>query len=481
MGAQRANTGVMKYWFFNGSDVVGPFSLKELTEQKGFNADSLICPEACSDQDDHWQPARSFKEVEHCLLPDEPEEDTPSFEQEMDTLLRQTSPLAFEKTNTDGPNLQLPNKPAKPGPIEDYFNHIQKEDLGEILGIPAPAENSDMDLAHALEKQLAQTSSARQKEKPADIDEQTAAHLEQELSSAQETHHVATVTEVFATRAPLSGNVSQAVTVDTPAHLATQTAQETAHSLPSVPAQDGAILPSAGEPPVAQTRSQQPVLPISHENALQHPPVVQTTPQRTDPAVTNSSAPTHLPGNFQADHSTPQPTQVPYHGSVSRSPVLFHTHAKRTWVFMLALGTIVGSVLVLQGLRAHPVDLSPQAPPAAPAALAVTTPKPAVPAPAVTPQDRQDRALEIVQNYALSGSRGTISHYLTKLYQPQLAQGYVARWEAEPLHKNAYLVKYQLTKTRKEPIIYIFQADVSTGKLTGALNNISLDLVGKIL
>ena len=31
-----------------------------------------------------------------------------------------------------------------------------------------------------------------------------------------------------------------------------------------------------------------------------------------------------------------------------------------------------------------------------------------------------------------------------------------------------------------EPIVYVFQADVSKGTLTGALNNVALDLLGKI-
>ena len=69
---------------------------------------------------------------------------------------------------------------------------------------------------------------------------------------------------------------------------------------------------------------------------------------------------------------------------------------------------------------------------------------------------------------------------LPHLYQTQLAQGYTATWGAEPLYKDTYIVKYRLTKTRKEPIIYVFQANVAANKLTGALNNISLDLVGKI-
>ena len=85
-----------------------------------------------------------------------------------------------------------------------------------------------------------------------------------------------------------------------------------------------------------------------------------------------------------------------------------------------------------------------------------------------------------MQNYQLSGSRGTIASYFDRLYQTKKAQGYTGSWSAEPLHKSTYIVKYRLTKTRMEPIVYVFQADAASGKLTGALNNIALDLVGKI-
>ncbi len=101
------------------------------------------------------------------------------------------------------------------------------------------------------------------------------------------------------------------------------------------------------------------------------------------------------------------------------------------------------------------------------------------PAPQVQPS-LSDKALAVVQNYQLSGSRGTIASYFDRLYQTKKAQGYTGSWSAEPLHKSTYIVKYRLTKTRMEPIVYVFQADAASGKLTGALNNIALDLVGKI-
>ena len=131
------------------------------------------------------------------------------------------------------------------------------------------------------------------------------------------------------------------------------------------------------------------------------------------------------------------------------------------------------SLTALPAAKTYTQELLNDAPPAA------TTPVQQSVEP--TPEPSQEQiALSTVQNYTLSNNRGTISNYLNRLYQTQLAQGYNASWGAEPLYKDTYIVKYRLTKTRKEPIIYVFQANTATRKLTGALNNISLDLVGKI-
>lgn len=63
-----------------------------------------------------------------------------------------------------------PHEPAKSGPIEDYFNNIQGGDLGNILGIPDPNENSDMNLARAFEKQFKQTEPPLQTQTPVQIE-----------------------------------------------------------------------------------------------------------------------------------------------------------------------------------------------------------------------------------------------------------------------------------------------------------------------
>ena len=101
-------------------------------------------------------------------------------------------------------------------------------------------------------------------------------------------------------------------------------------------------------------------------------------------------------------------------------------------------------------------------------------------APAAPELNPADAARQIVQNYELPNFNGKVADYFDRIYKDKLAQGYSATWSAERLHNNVYIVKYRLSKTRSEPVVYIFQVDVSRNKLTGALNNITLDLVGKI-
>ncbi len=501
----------MRYWFFDGSDVLGPFVPKELERNKSFSATSLICPENFSNDGEHWQPAVSFVDFKHLFarLEDELADETVTLEQEMDGLLKQSSPLAFDKTTTDGPSLKLPQKPAAPGPIEDYFNNIKEEDLGDILGIPDPNDDSDMDLAHALEKQLAKTSSTRREEREAEQAAVAQAKEEQkELARAQETHHVATATEVF----------SPAPT--------TQSAPNATPSMPTVEeptlpvlAQDPAVSPL--QPPLQTDETTQHTAPLPLQATQQTAttkgdpvPEVQelvsastatkgaSAPDAQAPAPQTSAEPTIIPDPAALRHEKVEVNSInarlkqtqemkdflnqTQHDRLKKLNVTHHAHATKIALLFMALVVILGGLFVLREahtLRAPAVParttaqelLSPTTP------AATLSPSNAPVPTAVRPEkNNQQRALEIVQNHLLSGSRGTLQSYLTRIYQNQFAQGYTATWEAEPLYKDTYIVKYRLTKTRKEPIIYVFQANVALGKVTGALNNISLDLVGKL-
>ena len=485
----------MRYWFFNGNDVVGPFTLKELTQQKAFSETSLVCPENFSDDQDHWQVAATFAEFKPFFEQTAPEEEnTVTLDQELDTLLKERSPLAFDETPSDGPRLQIPNKPAKPGPIEDYFNRVKEEDLGDILGIPNPEENSDMDLAHALEKQLAKTSSTRREKQESNVDEQTAL----ELTQASATHHVASATEVF-------GPPTQLLTPPLTAQPATGL---------SMPTLEPITMPVLTQDPVAQEPMTEE--PVAKEPAVEEP--ATTVPALQEPASTPTDVqPLPVPAQATAQVTTAaaQPTEP----LINPDPALLRAEKvevnsvrarlkqtqeiqaflhetqnahfniqlqtrRRIAVMLLAMLAIIAGMLLALQLRPQQKPKQPdtQAPVAPAIELLEETPAPPT-APVVTPAtplSPEQKALALVQNYSLGEQRGKLVDYLSRMYKTQLAQGYNATWEAEPLYKNSYIVKYRLTKTRKEPIIYVFQADVAQGKLTAALNNISLDLVGKI-
>ena len=484
----------MKYWFFDGNDVTGPFSLKELTQNKSFSETSLVCPENFSDDGDHWQMAATFDELKPFLTPSlQPDEETSTFEQEMDTLLKERSPLAFDETPSEGPKLQIPKKPAKPGPIEDYFNRVKEEDLGDILGIPNPNENSDMDLAHALEKQLAKTSSTRRREREQEqeneVNEQTAA----ELKKANETHHVATATEVFGPAA------TQAA--DTAAPAPVKTKQESTMPLVESPTMPviAAPVPTAKteqaplvepEELVTQPAAQETTPPSPLQEQTQHAPAIVPDPaQLRREKVEVNSIRAHL-------KETQEMKDFLHETQNSRLKKEVRTQNKVIVMLLTALAIVGGLVLVFQLRTQNTAATTPIASaPVAPAQELLEEPAPVAEKPAVktpaAPQPPQaavhaqtaaqeQKALDIVKNHPLSGQRGSLATYLNRIYKSQLAQGYTGTWAAEPLYKNIYIVKYQLTKTRKEPIIYVFQADVAQGKLTGALNNISLDLVGKL-
>ena len=179
----------MKYWLFERGDVVGPFSAEELTGREGFGPQSLVCPEDRGDDDTFWKEAQFYedfapaaspapaepdeKQASAVLEPAQPAEKKDVFDEELDSLLSENNPLAEAEPSAGETAEKVhfpPHEPAKSGPIEDYFNNIQGGDLGNILGIPDPNENSDMNLARALEKQFKQTEPPLQTQTPVQIE-----------------------------------------------------------------------------------------------------------------------------------------------------------------------------------------------------------------------------------------------------------------------------------------------------------------------
>lgn len=644
----------MKYWFFDGNDVVGPFTPKELAARAGFAATSLVCPENFSENEDNWQTAAAFpdfhfdpKEGLPASAP-EPDENTDSFDEEMDTLLKERSPLSGPEENAaETPSLEIPKKPAKPGPIEDYFNNIKGEDLGNILGIPDPNENSDMNLARALETQFNKTAPPADKEiqpieddpfdefttdaadetdeilpapaaqtqppapdtaaepaaRPETANPQPQAEKAQPentpkkeiskkparakkqpapasvpISVAPEEDLVLTVRRELPPEkesVPAPAKVEQEKTVPGPKPLAEEDAPtfslpvlgrpET--ELPPVPVEEIPFEAVLNESPSSQPAPQEPPQEAAAVEASPSAPQTENAPGEMQPAETpaETGAPETPRGDDAAASEPAQTAQEPQDEEqpeelvpqtpeeepkdpkeetvrnilkgqlevpptpeleepiknvpvepqinqvkprLSQTPEIeeFLTQtqneriarsrsnkkAKAALSVLAALLAVGAAFFINQTVAQEPASsehktgVLPNPSPADVKPLAgsgVEELLPDIPVPPPAPQAQpslSDKALAVVQNYQLSGSRGTVASYFDRLYQTKKAQGYTASWSAEPLHKSTYIVKYRLTKTRMEPIVYVFQADAARGKLTGALNNIALDLVGKI-
>lgn len=618
----------MKYWLFDGSDVVGPFTPQELAARPGFAPTSLVCPENNSDQEDSWKMASAFEELSAEPAPAEEEElDTDTFDKEMDTLLKERSPLAgAQEPATEPPSsLKIPQKPAKPGPIEDYFNNMQGGDLGNILGIPDPNENSDMNLARTLAKQLNKTTP------PADkiVDQDPFDEFTEEPDEEPQAKPEPAAPAVAKPIAPQEENKAEPASIpmsaepeeemeltvhgaktqilsdssagqDTPEEKPAEVAKSEPAQAESNPTEPGPehpeLTPEQTEneskaattftlPVVDQPESElppmpqgpEPVLPAEQEvpSADIAAPVMDESAPATDTPLQNEVKTPKEPVNPPADQpeqAEPAPQEIKVASDPETTVVLatpgdepatqgaevqelaqqdnepvedilvgalkvkatpeiqepiksvpvmptvnqvrprlkptpeiqqFLTDTQNERIApnrnnkkaMAALAVLVallaiGILLMFNPMPADGQDKDEQNTPVSTELVPEEKTIPATddeilppaPPPAVKPQavSASDKALSAVQNYTLSGGRGTVAAYLDHLYRDKLSQGYTGAWSAEPLHKNAYIVKYRLTKTRMEPIVYVFQADVSKGTLTGALNNVALDLLGKI-
>jgi hypothetical protein len=542
----------MKYWLFDGSDIIGPFSLQELAGKRGFSSSSLVCPDGFSDQADHWQLASTFAELQPVLngepLPEEKPQ-TPA-----------DAPVEVDETPTGSDvSLRLPLTPGKAGPIEEYFNTIKGEDLGNILGIPDPNENTDADLARVIENELVNLPDKEVYEpfhQPvADTTAQPAPQPVKQTPAPK-----AQEVDTKPASAPQQDPAKQAQTAPKNAQAPAQKAPAPKPAQGAKKQNTGTAKPAAQ--PVKQAGTKQASKSAASQSARPNgstnkPAAAQPAPAKKQPPVKNKPAATQVQttsqtitkGEVEIEKFDTGRQEVDFSdysdqidsnacGAARQEEPTPAKPARSQWL-MAILACLLLFVLVnllvkdkdytgeiIYSAKNFVQDIWPaRFTGSATAALAETqapaapqeqplrsvaetlTPLPAVallPAqneeadlrsPYAEPENDESTDLTItegvpltpaqtallaVQNYQLPNGRGNIKDYLQNYYAPQFDKGYEADWSVALLHKNIYIVQYRLTKTRTEPIVYVFQADGEKGLLTGALNNITLDLVGKI-
>lgn len=634
----------MKYFLFDGGDVVGPFTVQQLRARPGFSGSSLVCPESHSEDDDYWKVSAAYEDfgLENAgrgtpgSFPSEQETEEAeemALQQEMSALVFEHDPLlsaVADKKKADAPSdsdvLASRNelricevRNTKPSPIEDYFNNINADDLGDILGIPDPNETSDLNLTRALKGETSPGKSKKEEKEWKDPFDDFAAH--EPLRARDERKELEKELPPEKTIPPVS------VSLMTQRESVSNTEADSLKKAPLAEEKDAAPVPADKDALTEQTK------PVSPNPALQAEPVsaqtvsTETAPAKRVPAVEpalqesallqasaesemkvidldaplptepaaapaaqDDNEPEEIVKNLDALDTKPpvsasssvvqdghasegedleegvthtfraeffpaqqlpadQPERMPEDDKVKKilqgeievevladmnepiknvKPIarketepekVLHampeetvkrqeSHArshKKATLFFLFTG-----IIVLGGAIFFSLSLGKKEPAKKKPASVQVTPKPAgngvfvpgasapsVSAVTVRPRVRDganprsttaavptavlvSKAKEIVQNHTLPNRNVTIGNYFDRIYKDKFAEGFTASWSAEPLHQDVYIVKYRLSKTRKEPIIYIFQVDVSTGKITGALNNITIDLVGKI-
>ena len=391
----------MRYWLFDGNDITGPFSPKELAARADFSAASMLAPETQSDDQNAWNRASSF----------------PHFQ-----FNEETGELTLADEVSPEPELALPAEEPE----------VKKPETAPPLPLKKPEAQTPIPLT-----------------KPITLAEETEEFLS--LPAHRET-------------ADVTSNLP------TDVQSAVESVQEKAESQPAVSQETSLTetLPQPTKEPPDQTETLTPQ-PIGERRVLR--PHLPSTPEIDD--FLRSQKESHRPGHHKAVLMLWILFILLLPGLVALA--VHKTHPAKS---ASAKKKVVVPTEEKPMAQKSVVQIVPVEP-----VLPVPEPEPPAPPPTIPPEKPtlSDKAIETVKNYQLSANRGTVESYFKRIYKTQLGNGgYVETWSAEPLHKSIYIVKYRLTKTRTEPVVYVFQTDVSKGKVIGALNNVTLDLIGKI-
>ena len=532
-----------KYWLFDGEDIIGPLTPQDIMARDGFSESVLVCPEDASEEENAWQTAAHFSDFstqvsrtdEKNILqaPDlsnwkvQKKKGVVSFQPRTISLTKiplavtsvpisrlekgemilpfgQSVPEVESKTVAALPQtaVKLSVADEKPVSVSEPVTPVVKAAAPaadkKIVSTPAkvkPAISQPSAVAATpvkIQKKVVteklKTIAAPTEKKPAPVAASAKEIVKAPVASASSAKKVDSVSTNKKQEKPIEKTTAVAPSLTS--NLKTGFRPEfSLHSLPVLGIADSSASPiSKGYVPFWNEASSSdplttPAQSVATEVLETHALSSEETIYEETVAVQTSSENISVPQESSEDIISSQSALPDTAQARWGTPLLLLVGFLTITFFLLAGTGCWFSHANQEATSQKTVAVAPAA--AAPALKNTAVAKrPDIPVPpppkvaAVSPL--QEKALSIVKNHTLSGNRGTVEQYLKQRYASQLEQGYQASWSAEPLHKSTYIVKYRLNKTRLEPIVYVFQADTSSGKLTGALNNITLDLVGKI-
>ena len=122
---------------------------------------------------------------------------------------------------------------------------------------------------------------------------------------------------------------------------------------------------------------------------------------------------------------------------------------------------------------AQPAQL---AQPVQPAKGGATAPAPAAQPPAADIRDERPAAITLVKEFPLDGERGSIAKWLQYSFAATPGTQNDEKWDAGAYEENTYAVKYMVQPAGKEPITYLFEADLANQMVKG-MNAAAKDLL----
>jgi len=484
----------MKYWLFDGEDVTGPFAPYEIAERTDFSPATLVCPETDSEKEDAWKPVSFFED----------------FSEEN---IRAARAAAQGTTVAESEEKILVQEEQTPSKIEETFSvpisqiSPEEEPLFVVKKQETPSAAEPTTPEPQTEKSF-QIPAKEQEEQPVSVQSETRKIPPAEAVEENSTPVVKNTEEIPAPVAKIS-ETEQVFTPEEEVSLPEQSSADTAESETVSEDVTQILIPEETEDEPAQTSAYEETPADEPEETVSTFTIEES--EESEEGVPIPTIITHdseQPAESEGTNTQTPAPQEPARPkrSIFRKILL----VALVILFFLIAGCVVAVYQATKDIKSTPLppkiaasepktETAPQEkipsvpvsqepikqpatkPTVAPAPSAeVLSNIPVPPPPKQVILSLQDRAINIVKNYELSNHRGTIEDYLNKAYGHQFSQGYTGSWSAELLHKNTYIVKYRLTKTRVEPTIYVFQVDTQHEKLTGALNNITLDLIGKI-
>ncbi|GHT38903.1 hypothetical protein FACS189437_00830 [Bacteroidia bacterium] len=460
-------------------DVIGPFESSELKKMPGFSLETLVCPETLGDNAFHWKPASFY------------------FDFGGNEKVEIKSGLAGGQTG----KLTVNDKIS----IEEYFTNVyqnEHSELSDILGIPDDLENSDMYLGRFLQRELrpeTKTKNTKIRKIERELEKERRKYdrtfgpqgkiLSREVSPLPvkekpdfiENFKIIPrrVTAPPPAKEPVAAPAEAKQPEPAPASLPNAFAIDKAETLRLK--EDDGVKQAAGA--IKQDSPEDIfVREIPPQTHVEEP--LKTVNPETDHNLTFSVKRTKLKAqNIAAPEEEKKPQSKKTVAALTALCILIF-FSSIVFIFIKYQRQTPAPVIEQQEQFAKTSEPEPPAP--APEVESAAVPVPA-PAPVILPpppsndrtktDEAAGRAVEIARNHFLKNKNATIENFLNTYFEQYRRQGYAAVWSVEHLHNDVYIVKYRLTKTRQEPIVYIFEVNTNKGIVSGALNNLTLDLL----